>query len=142
MIHFKSKHEGVKYPCYQCDYKATQKGNLLTHLKSKHEGVKYPCDQCDYKATEKGNLLRHLKSKHEGFIFPCSQCEYKATLKSGLLRHFNSKHKKCQIFLRSVWLWNIPQVYKQLKLVHKGVKYPCDQETHCDLSKYWIYLLS
>ena len=31
-----------KFPCDQCDYKATQKSSLLTHIKSKHEGVKFP----------------------------------------------------------------------------------------------------
>ena len=46
-------HESVEYPCDQCDYKATLKGNILKHLKSKHEGIKFPCDQCDYKATKK-----------------------------------------------------------------------------------------
>ena len=65
MHHLKSKHGGIKYPCDQCDFKATQKSNLLTHLKSKHEGVKYPCDQCDYKATTKGSFLIHFKSKHQ-----------------------------------------------------------------------------
>ena len=29
--------------------------NLLTHIKSKHMGVKYPCHQCDFKATLKGS---------------------------------------------------------------------------------------
>ena len=62
MKHLKSKHQGVKYPCDQCDYKATQKGDLLRHLKSIHEGVKYPCGQCDYKATERSSLSRHFKS--------------------------------------------------------------------------------
>ena len=36
----------------------------MSHVKSKHEGVQFPCDQCDYKATKQGNLLRHVKSKH------------------------------------------------------------------------------
>ena len=25
---------------------------LTTHKQSKHEGVKYECDQCEYKATQ------------------------------------------------------------------------------------------
>ena len=64
IMNLKSKIEDMKYPCDQCDYKATKKSNLFGHSKSKHEGVKYPCDQCDYKATQKRNLLRHLKSNH------------------------------------------------------------------------------
>ena len=49
-------HKGVKFPCEHCDYKATQKGNLLNHKKSIHEGFKYPFDHSDYKATLKGEF--------------------------------------------------------------------------------------
>ena len=28
-------------------------GSLLTHIKSIHEGVEFPCEQCDYKATQR-----------------------------------------------------------------------------------------
>ena len=89
----KSKHKGVKFPCDQCNYKATQRGHLLRHIKSIHDGVKFPCDQCDYKATQKGDLLRHIKSKHEGVKFLCVQCDYKATRKDNLLCHLKSKHE-------------------------------------------------
>ena len=46
-----SKHLGVKYPCTECDYQATQQASLKTHFNSKHAGVTYPCDQCEYKAN-------------------------------------------------------------------------------------------
>ena len=49
--HIKVIHEGVKYPCNQCDYKAKWKSSLLTHMKSKHD-ITSPCDQCDYKAKQ------------------------------------------------------------------------------------------
>ena len=39
-------------------------GNLKEHRESIHEGVRYPCDQCDYKATTKGNIKKHKISKH------------------------------------------------------------------------------
>ena len=55
----------MKFPCDQCDYKATWKSHLLTHIKSKHKGVKFPCDQCDYKATRKESLFKHIKSIHK-----------------------------------------------------------------------------
>ena len=35
-------------------------------MKSIPEDFKYPCDQCDYKATKKGTLLKHIRSMHEG----------------------------------------------------------------------------
>ena len=62
--HYRSKHEGVKYPCNQCDYQATHKHHLLTHIQSVHEGIKYPCNQCDYQATQQSNLQTHIKRKH------------------------------------------------------------------------------
>jgi len=39
----KSKHEGSRYPCPQCEHAATTTGNLKLHVESKHEGVRYPC---------------------------------------------------------------------------------------------------
>ena len=50
--HLEVVHEGKKYPCDQCTYKAAQKDNLLKHRQSIHEGVKYWCEQCNYEATQ------------------------------------------------------------------------------------------
>ena len=57
-----SEHEGVKYSCNLCDYKASRKGNLKTHKMSVHMGIKYSCDQCDSKLTEQGSLKKHKMS--------------------------------------------------------------------------------
>ena len=35
-------------------------------MKSVHEGQKFPCPQCDYKAAWKSNLKKHIKLVHEG----------------------------------------------------------------------------
>ena len=64
LTHYRSIHEGIKYPCNHCDYQATGSDNLTTHIQSKHEGIKYPCDRCDYQATQKSNLTRHKKARH------------------------------------------------------------------------------
>ena len=101
--HIQSQHEGIKYPCDQCDYQATEKNGLQKHNKSKHEGINYICDKCNYQATKLGDLRRHIQSKHEGIKYPCNQCYYQATQQGTLQRHIQSKHK--------------------------GIKYPCDQ---CD----------
>ena len=42
-----------------CNYKATQKGNLKEHQKSVHDGRKYHCNHCSYQATTNGNLKEH-----------------------------------------------------------------------------------
>ena len=34
-----------------------------------HEGVKYPCSECEYEAITKSSLNRHMKSVHEGVLF-------------------------------------------------------------------------
>ena len=54
--------ESIKYPCAQCDYKATQKSHLKTHKILVHESLKYPCNLCDYKATVICNLKTHKMS--------------------------------------------------------------------------------
>ena len=64
--HKKNLHEGVKYPCRQCNHEASSKGNLATHQRAVHEGVKYPCRQCNHQFTSKGNLARHQKNLHKG----------------------------------------------------------------------------
>ena len=65
--HYITKHEGIKYPCNQCDYQATQQRLLQTHIQSVHEGIKYPCNQCDHQATQKSDLKRHKKTRHSQF---------------------------------------------------------------------------
>ena len=57
MTHINLIHEmsNVKFPCGQCDYKATKRGNLSTHINSRHLGVKFPCDQCDTR-QQQGHL--------------------------------------------------------------------------------------
>lgn len=41
----KNVHEGITYPCRQCDYAATTAAHLKNHKKSCHEGVRYPYEQ-------------------------------------------------------------------------------------------------
>ena len=40
--------------------------HLKIHVESIHEGVRYPCDKCPYKATTISSLKRHGESIHEG----------------------------------------------------------------------------
>merc|ERR1719342_1732498 len=55
--HIKSIHEGVKFPCDQCNSKFTDPSSL-------RKDIKYPCDQCSYKATQMGSLRTHIRSFH------------------------------------------------------------------------------
>ena len=40
--------------------------NFTLHMQASHDNIRYPCDQCDYKATRKGNLIVHVDSIHKG----------------------------------------------------------------------------
>ena len=57
-------HVIYKRPMFIQIVKVNFAGSLKEHVESIHEGVRYPCDQCDYKATQKGSLKRHKKSNH------------------------------------------------------------------------------
>ena len=54
----------VKCPEYEKVY--SKKGPTMIHYKSKHEGVRYPCNQCDYQASYRSHLQNHIQSAHEG----------------------------------------------------------------------------
>ena len=56
--------EDNKYPCDQCDYKATYACNLASHKRTVHEGVYYTCTICSYKSSRKDRLNKHYMNKH------------------------------------------------------------------------------
>ena len=50
--------------CPECRKVFSLKANMLQHYRSVHQGIKYPCNQCDYQATKRGNLQKHIQRKH------------------------------------------------------------------------------
>ena len=64
LAHHRSAHQGVKFPCNQCDFIASTTSHLKRHVESVHEGVKYPCNQCQYQATHRHHLNAHIRNKH------------------------------------------------------------------------------
>ena len=75
---------------------ATSQG-LILHKKHAHLGIKYPCWECPYKATQLGNLKRHIRRKHDEFKtsdYACSICGDRFTTKWGLIEHDKAIHKK------------------------------------------------
>ena len=42
-----------------------EKESLQKHIKSVHEGKKFQCPHCKYKASTKSTLQKHMKSVHE-----------------------------------------------------------------------------
>ncbi len=88
----RNKKRKGEYPCKECEYVATQAGNLKTHIESKHDWVRYLCSKCEYAATEASKLKRHVESKHEGVRYPCPKCEFASTSRQGLKKHQINKH--------------------------------------------------
>ena len=135
--HYRSKHEGIKYPCTQCEYQASRKSDLRTHVKNKHEGVRYPCPQCDHKATHLSHLKRHIHVKHGGTKFPCPWCEYQCSLKSRLDQHIASRHSQPEAVSTVIKEFKCPACSKEytnkahmlehFRSKHEGIKYPCNQ---------------
>ena len=92
--HKASVHQGVGYPCDECDVSTySSSRNLRRHKASKHKGVKFPCDECDISPfSDKSNLGRHKASAHKGVKYKCNHCDYKATQKSNLKHHSERVH--------------------------------------------------
>ena len=71
--HIKAQHEHRdKYRCESCN----KEEHLRGHIKSAHEGIRYNCNICQYRATMKGDLTRHKESIHFKKRFPCQLCNY------------------------------------------------------------------
>ena len=52
------------YQCIPCEKSFFHKSVLQRHNKIVHDGLRYPCHLCDYKATQVQSLKRHTISKH------------------------------------------------------------------------------
>ena len=57
-----SKHEGIKYPCNQCDYQATHQSSLQTHIAAKHSDNILQCELCDYQTKWRYHYIAHKKA--------------------------------------------------------------------------------
>ena len=68
--HFKthkhSQHEGIKYPCNNCTFKASCESNLKAHKDRKYRGIEI---KCEYRTNTSINLKRHKLIKHEGLRY-------------------------------------------------------------------------
>ena len=129
--HIQSQHEGRKYPCKQCDFQTASRYHLQKHIEFKHEGIRYPCNQCDYQSATPTHLKTHIKSKHEGIKHHCDQCDYQTAVKGTLNRHIQSQHRgyKYPCDLCDYQATAKNHLRTHIQSKHEGIKYYCDQ---CD----------
>lgn len=126
------KHEGVRYSCDICTYKARRKGDLKWHKESNHKGVRYTCDRCDYMVSQLGTLKRHKESIHKGIRYSCDICNYKASRKDNLKLHNDSIHEdiKYSCDFCEYKASQKSSLKKHKESIHKGFRYPCDICNH------------
>jgi len=86
-VHKAQIHEGVNYPCDQCDYKGTSKYHLNRHTQSIHEGKRHPCDKCDKDYNDASALNYHKKVVHDGIRKQCDMCGKKFRGQNNLRAH-------------------------------------------------------
>ena len=73
--------------CPECGSVYFDRSTMLKHYRSKHEGVKYSCNQCDYQATQQDNLQSHISAKHSDTVLKCEDCDYQTKWRSNFQTH-------------------------------------------------------
>ncbi|CAH8593079.1 unnamed protein product [Schistosoma intercalatum] len=126
-LHIKTVHEGMNYPCGQCDRKFACKSNLTQHIQVFHNRIRYPCVQCDKTFTSKSHLNKHVKSIHERKNYPCYQCDKQCSLNMPVkVTHKRSKFT-CNVCNKEfAFKGNLNRHHKS---IHEGMRYTCN---HCD----------
>ena len=54
----------TKEYCDKCDYRTKSTSHMKRHQSSVHDGVKFPCSECELQFSFPHGLERHRKSKH------------------------------------------------------------------------------
>ena len=76
-----------------CEKQYNESYKLKRHKEEKHEGVRYPCDQCEIPSfVRREHLKRHQVKVHNLTPFECKKCDYKGTNKFQLIRHIKLGH--------------------------------------------------
>ena len=93
---------GVEYYLNQCNFQTSYTSYLRSHMQIRHEGQRYSCDYCEYRATKLKELERHKQCKHERILivtgvkkwnicakeaFHCNVCTNIAKRKHNILAH-------------------------------------------------------
>jgi len=130
MIHIVEGHDKNKY---NSDHKTNQNSNLKRHVETVHEDIKFKCELCDLCYTQKEMLEAHVRSLHTGVMhYKCEYCNYKAKWKQSIKHHVKSVHEGTMYHQCDHCEFNATckeTVKRHVEAVHDGIRYRCD---HCD----------
>ncbi|CAG9789682.1 unnamed protein product [Diatraea saccharalis] len=95
-------HMPPEFACDQCDYKTSNKYDLIKHVRI-HTGEKrYQCQHCTSAYYTSSNLTSHIRYVHEGLKkYACELCERRFFDKTKYMRHIDShnnvKRFECEV---------------------------------------------
>ncbi|CAH8619843.1 unnamed protein product [Schistosoma haematobium] len=128
-LHIKTVHEGINYPCGQCDRKFACKSNLTQHIQVFHNRKNYPCYQCGKQFASRCSLNMPVKVTHKRLKFTCNVCNKEFAFKGNLNRHHRSIHEgmkyTCNHCDRK--FTTNSDLNEHVKVIHEGIVYRCDQ---------------
>ena len=58
-------HEGLRYSCDQCVFRATQSNLLKSHIEYVDMGIRYQCKHCDFEAKG-AHILKKYSARFQG----------------------------------------------------------------------------
>ena len=80
------------FQCPGCQGVFRDRSNLVKHYRSEHEGIRYPCNHCDYQAKRLSHLKDHISAKHSEDIIKCDFCDFETKWKQQYRKHMKDYH--------------------------------------------------
>ena len=78
--------------CPECQGVFRNRNHMMKHYRSEHEGIRYPCNFCDYRAKRLGHLKDHISAKHSEDIIKCDFCDFETKWKKQYRKHMKEYH--------------------------------------------------
>ena len=67
-FHDQKVHQGIRYFCEICNFKATHRPNLKAHQRNVHDKIRYSCQVCMFSDSQVSRVKLHEQRNHEAEI--------------------------------------------------------------------------